>query len=181
MNREALTNYCAESRCTFLYSRTKKIYYPYSPFIPSGLFVTLQKKSMKKLLSVNYSDFAFNLSIFLLRAASGLMLFLYHGLPKLENFNARKDSFSDPLHIGHTNSLLLAVFAEVFCALLVVAGLFSRLASLVLVIFFIVIIFVVSKNQPLEEREKPLLFLLAFFTILLCGPGKWSIDKLIGK
>ncbi len=136
---------------------------------------------MKKLLSVNYSDFAFNLCIFLLRAASGLMLFLYHGLPKLENFNARKDSFSDPLHIGHTNSLLLAVFAEVFCALLLVAGLFSRLASLVLVIFFIVIIFVVSKNQPLEEREKPILFLLAFFTVLLCGPGKWSLDKVFGK
>ena len=136
---------------------------------------------MKKLFSTNYSDFAFDLSMFLLRAGFGFLLFLNHGLPKLQNFEKRQATFSDPLHIGHTPSLLLAIFAEVFCALLLILGLLSRLASLVLVALFIVIIFIIHKDDPLKEKEDAILFLLVFLTTLLCGPGKWSIDKLIGK
>ena len=96
-------------------------------------------------------------------------------------FEARKDSFSDPLNIGSTNSMLLTIFAEVFCALLLAMGLLTRLASFVLVLLFVVIIFWVHKDDPIKEKEMAILFLLVFLTTLLCGPGKWSIDKLIGK
>lgn len=136
---------------------------------------------MKKIFSTRYSDFSFNMSMFLLRAGFGFLLFFNHGLGKLMKFEARKDSFSDPLNIGSTNSMLLTIFAEVFCALLLAAGFLSRLASFVLVLLFIVIIFWVHKNDPVKEKEMPILFLLVFLTTLLCGPGKWSIDKLIGK
>ena len=136
---------------------------------------------MKKIFSTRYSDFSFNLSMLLIRVGFGFLLFFNHGLGKLNRFEARKDSFSDPLNIGSTNSIMLTIFAEVFCALLLAMGLLSRLASFVLVCLFIIIIFVVHKNDPLKEKEMAILFLLVFLTTLLCGPGKWSIDKLIGK
>lgn len=136
---------------------------------------------MKKLLSIKYSDVAFDLAFFLLRATSGLLLFWLHGLSKLQNFSDRKDTFSDPLHIGHTPSLVLVIFGEVFCSLLLVLGLLSRLASFVLVVMFSVIIFIVHQSDSLNKKELPSLFLLVFLTILLCGPGRWSVDKLISK
>ena len=101
--------------------------------------------------------------------------------PTVWKASGHVDSFSDPLNIGNTNSMLLTIFAEVFCALLLAMGLLTRLASFVLVLLFIVIIFWVHKNDPLKEKEMAILFLLVFLTTLLCGPGKWSIDKLIGK
>lgn len=136
---------------------------------------------MKKLFTTRYSEFSFNLSLFLLRVGLGMMLFLNHGLSKLQKFEERKDSFSDPLNIGHTNSLLLTLFAEVVCALLISLGLLTRLASFAAVILFLVIIFVVHKDDSFKENEKAFLFLAGFLVTLFCGPGKWSIDKLIGK
>lgn len=136
---------------------------------------------MKKLFSTRYSDVAFDAAMFLLRAGFGFLLFLNHGLPKLMKFAERKDTFSDPFGIGHTPSLLLVIFAEVFCALLLVLGLLSRFASFALVALFSVIIFVIQKSDSLKDKQMAILFLLAFFTTLLCGPGRWSVDKLIGK
>jgi len=136
---------------------------------------------MRKLFSTNYTDAAFNFSMLLIRAGFGFSLFYNHGLSKLQNFAGRKNSFSDPLHIGSTPSLILVIFAEVFCALLITAGLLTRFAALVLTIMFIVLVFIVHKNDPLKEKEDVILFLLVFLAILFCGPGKWSLDKLIGK
>jgi putative oxidoreductase len=136
---------------------------------------------MKKFFSTNYSNFSFNLSMFLLRIGVSCMLFINHGLPKLNRFSELKTSFSDPLHIGSATSLVLIMFGEIICTVLLVLGLLTRFAAFVLVIAFIVIVFIVQKNRPLKDHELAALFLAAFLTILFCGPGKWSLDKLIGK
>jgi len=136
---------------------------------------------MKKIFSTRYTETAFDAAMFLLRAGFGILLFMNHGLPKLMKFEERKNSFSDPLGIGHTPSLLFAIFAEVFCALLLAAGLLTRLAAFVLVVLFVVLVFIVHKNDTLKEKEDAILFLLTMLAILFCGPGKWSLDKLIGK
>ena len=136
---------------------------------------------MKKFFSTNYSAFSFNLSMFLLRAGFGSLLFINYGWSKLMRFAELKDKFSDPLHIGQTPSLILVIFAEVFCTAMIVLGLFTRFAALVLIIMFVVIVFIVLKGKALKDLTLPILFLLVFFSILFCGPGKWSLDKLIGK
>ena len=136
---------------------------------------------VKKLFNTNYTDAAFNFSMLLIRAGFGFLLFFNHGLSKLQNFDQRKDSFADPLGVGHTPSLLFTILAEVFCSLLITAGLLSRVAAFVLVVFFAILIFVHHKHDTLKEKEDAILFLLAFLAILFCGPGKWSLDKLIGK
>jgi putative oxidoreductase len=97
------------------------------------------------------------------------------------HFAELKNRFSDPIHIGQTPSLILVIFAEIFCTAMIVLGLFTRFAALALVIMFVIIVFIVLKGKPLKDLELAILFLLAFATILFCGPGKWSLDKLIGK
>jgi len=136
---------------------------------------------MKKILSVKYSAAAFNFSMLLLRIVFGLLIIIKHGYFKLENFSTIQNNFYNFLGLGMKTSLVLSIFAEVLCALFVVLGLFTRFAAIPLVITMIVAIFGANTDKPLLESELALLYLGAFATLLFCGPGKISIDKMINK
>jgi putative oxidoreductase len=136
---------------------------------------------MKKLLSAKFSNGAVHLTQLLLRLVFGGLIAYRHGWPKLMNFPARARDFSDPLHIGSSFSLGLTVFAELFCGVLLVLGLVTRLATVPLIICMSVIIFMIHSGDPLSKMEMPILFLAAFVAILITGPGKYSIDGAIGN
>jgi putative oxidoreductase len=136
---------------------------------------------MKKFFSTNYTQTSFNVASLGLRLCFGLLICLDHGLPKLKHFGAQQSIFFDPFHIGHTTSLVLVIFAEVFCALLVVLGLFTRFAALVLVISLSVAVVLFHKGQSIELHEPAFLYLTAFAAILLVGPGRISVDSMMGK
>ena len=133
-----------------------------------------------KFFSTQCSDGAFNIGVFVLRLF-GLLLLLDHGLAKITHFSSLEYTFYDFINIGHRWSLVLCIFAEVFCAGLLTLGLFTRFAALVLVINFAVASFMAMKGQPLDHREAPLVFLAVFFALLLMGPGKYSVDGAMGK
>ena len=137
---------------------------------------------MKKFFSTSYSESAFNLAVLLLRVGFGLLLCINHGLSKLMHFSNLAANFTDPFHIGHRISLILVIFAEVFCAILLVLGLFTRFAALVLVINMAVAATVLfHKGLPLAQQEMALVFLIPFISILLVGPGRFSVDGAMGK
>jgi putative oxidoreductase len=136
---------------------------------------------MKRFLSTSYSENSFNLTALLLRLTFGLLICIVHGLPKLTHFSSQSAIFFDPMHIGRKWSLMLVIFAEVFCGLLLTLGLFTRLAALVLVINLGVAAFIVHKGQPINVVEPALLYLAAFISILLVGPGRISVDGMMGK
>jgi len=135
---------------------------------------------MKKLFSTNYSDNAFNIALLILRAGVGLLM-IPHGYQKLIHFSERKDSFMNFLGAGSTVTLSLVVFTELVCAGLLVLGLLSRFAALALVILTTVIVFKVNKGDIFGKGEVAMLFLLGSFTVLLVGPGKYSVDGAMGK
>lgn len=134
-----------------------------------------------KFFSTQASDGAFNLGTLVLRVVFGLLLLLDHGLDKITHFSKYEYTFYNFLNIGHRWSLVLCIFAEVVCAGLVALGLFTRLAALVLCVNFSVASFMAMKGQPLDHRELPLVFLAAFVTLLMTGPGKYSVDGAMGK
>jgi|SRR5580692_4958491 putative oxidoreductase len=134
-----------------------------------------------KFFSTQCSDGAFNLGALVLRVAFGLLLLIDHGLGKITHFSDYEYTFYNFLNIGHRWSLVLCIFAEVVCAGLLALGLFTRLAALVLVVNFSVASFMALKGQTLEHREVALVFLAAFLTLLLTGPGKYSVDGAMGK
>lgn len=115
-----------------------------------------------------------------LRVGAGVSLALAHGLPKLQQFAERSKTFSDPLHIGHDRSLMLAIFAELFCSLLVAIGFATRFASAVLVINFTVILTMVIRGRPFEKQELALLYELIFLALMLTGPGGYALDAKFG-
>ncbi|UKJ05840.1 DoxX family protein [Solitalea lacus] len=130
---------------------------------------------MKKFL-FSVKPIALDLGLLLFRAGFGICMFLLHGLPKLMNFSKYASKFPDILKIGSKYSLLAAIFAEVFCSILLVMGLASRLAVIFLIITMGVAFFIVQKADSLATKEMSLLYLVAFGTLFFTGPGKYSID-----
>ncbi len=135
---------------------------------------------MRKLFSAGYTNGAVSFSMLVLRVVSGGLILL-HGWPKLINFTAKMNTFPDPLGVGHKISLGMVVFAEVFCAVLLIMGLLTRLAAVPLVICMSVVIFMIHGKDTVSEKELPILFLAAFVTLLFTGPGKFSLDGALGK
>ena len=118
-----------------------------------------------------------DLGLLILRiTGSGLML--THGIPKLSRlFGEGPIEFGDPIGIGMGPSLFLAVFPEFLCAVLVLIGFKTRWAAVPIIIVMMVAAFIVHAADPFGTKEKALLFLGIFVTILLVGPGRYSIDR----
>ena len=121
------------------------------------------------------------LGLLVLRVGAAGMLVYGHGIPKLAHFAERAHKFTDPLHVGTQNSLLMAIFAEVVCAACVLIGFMTRFAVVPLLILFGVIIFVVSGGQPLLERDLAIMYAIPFLAIALMGPGRFSVDGARGN
>lgn len=135
---------------------------------------------MKTLFSTGYQKRWLNLWLLVLRiGVSALML--THGLPKLMRILDGNMQFGDPLGIGATASLILATFAEAFCSILIILGLATRAATVPLIITMATAAFIVHANDPFTRQEMPLLYLLIYITLLVAGPGKYSVDQAISK
>jgi len=126
--------------------------------------------------SWNAKSISVDLGLLLIRIASGGLMLL-HGYPKLFNFSKRWHTFSDPLGISSELSLTLCVFAEFFCAVFLVAGAFTRLVLIPLLVNMIVIVFVVHGSDGLGKKETAIFFLIAYAALFLTGPGKYSLDE----
>lgn len=135
---------------------------------------------MKKFLSTHYSAGAFNFGMLFLRVTAGALL-MGHGYDKLVNFAKYKGQFMSFLGLGQTTSLALVVFAEFFCALFIIIGLFTRLAAIPIIVTMCVALFKAHNGQIFGEGEMAMLYLACFVTILLMGPGRVSVDGMIAK
>lgn len=117
------------------------------------------------------------------RVIFGFFMLFGHGWGKLIGFSDRMDSFPDPLGVGSPVSLALAVFAETLCAFLVGIGLLTRAALVPLIITMLVAAFIIHGGDPLfgggASKEMALLFLAGYVSILVAGPGKFSVDRLL--
>ncbi len=130
-------------------------------------------------MNIQFSQYK-NLALLFLRLAFGLGMVLFHGWGKFEKLiSGGPISFPDPIGLGSTMSLGLAVFAEGLCAILVAIGLFTRWAALPLVITMAVAVLVIHAGDPWGDRELGLLYMTAFLAIAILGPGNYSLDHLL--
>lgn len=112
-----------------------------------------------------------------LRVASGGTMAVAHGWGKLTKLlGGGEIRFADPLGIGATPSLVLAVGAELFCGVLLVIGLATRLAALPLAFTMAVAAFVVHGGDPFGKRELALLYLSCYVAVAALGAGRYSAD-----
>lgn len=135
---------------------------------------------MKKLFSTRYSDKSVSFALLLLRLSLGGLM-IPNGYQKLINFAAKSSGFTDPLHIGGPASMSLTIFAEFFCATFILLGLMTRVACIPLIISTSVAVFYSHHGQVFGDGEYAALYLFGYLALLFTGPGKISMDRLIGK
>lgn len=120
-------------------------------------------------------------ALLLLRVAIGGNMLLAHGWGKLQAYGEKADTFPDPLGVGSPVSMALAVFAEFFCSGLLVLGLATRAAVVPLIVTMLVALLVVHGDDPWQKKELAFMYLVPFMTLLLTGPGPWSLDALVAR
>lgn len=118
--------------------------------------------------------------LLLLRLFIGFMM-LTHGWAKLTNFDTLSASFPDPLGVGSMASLVMALLAEVGCSLLLIFGIFTRLAVLPLIFNMIVAAFVVHAGAGLQGRELAIMYLAMYILVFFMGGGRYAIDRFFLK
>ena len=121
-------------------------------------------------------------AILMLRIALGVQMLLGHGWGKLMSFSEKAATFPDPLGVGHTTSMALAVFGEVVCMGLLIVGAFTRLAALCGAVTMAVAFFLVhgGKLSGANNGEMAFLYLVGFVAIVLTGPGLFALDTKLG-
>lgn len=113
--------------------------------------------------------------LLVLRAGGAGLMLGGHGWGKFVGFSTASN-FPDPLGIGSLPSQVLTVFAEFVCSVLLIPGLYTRLAALPLVITMLVAGLVVHASDPFAKKEKALLFAVIFLAVACAGPGRFSVD-----
>lgn len=135
---------------------------------------------MLKLLNLSFIPRSTDFGLLLLRAGLGLPMALIHGQAKLLNFSATAGKFPPLFGLPSEVSLGLAIFAEVFCSILLVAGFLTRFAALMLAITMATAFFKVhgaSLTPGPGSGELALLYLVGALALLFTGAGRISVDR----
>jgi len=110
-------------------------------------------------------------------------MFLKHGAEKLLTFSVMRQVWVangfDPVHIGAVPSLLFAALSDVICTLLVVFGLFTRFAALIMMVNLIVAWQIVHHGMFFgrdPHGEVIVLYLGGALCLICGGAGKYSLD-----
>ena len=136
---------------------------------------------MKKFfLTVSKGTATSNLTSLILRVGFGMLMIPNHGYAKLVEFGERKGQFMSFMGLGSTTSLSLAIFAEFFCSIFLIFGLFTRLSAIPLLITVLVIMSV-HNWEFFGKHELASAFFIGYFAVFLLGPGKFSLDYLLFK
>lgn len=117
-----------------------------------------------------------DLGLLFLRGSGALFLLWVHGLPKLLNYSEQLKLIEDPFHLGAHVTLLLAIFAEVLCPLLIIAGVLVRLACLPILAVLLIAMVVVHPEWTLLEGQFGWLLLIIFTSVLIAGPGRLVVS-----
>ncbi|TDI66407.1 MAG: DoxX family protein [Bacteroidetes bacterium] len=127
-----------------------------------------------------------DVGLLILRIGIGIM-FIWHGYAKLSGGPEKWIGLGEALSVMGINFApefmgLLASLAEFGGGLLLVLGLLTRPACFFLLCNMVVATTMhVSNGDPRQIFSHPLELAILFFSLLLIGPGKYSLDEILSK
>ena len=117
----------------------------------------------------------------ILRVSAGLLMLVLHGMGKLppsEKFitGVTEMGFPVPLFFAWA-----AAIAESVCAVFLIIGLLTRPSALLLSFTMLVAAFGRHFADPLDVKEKSLLYLIIMLIFVARGAGRWSVDYFLSR
>jgi putative oxidoreductase len=128
--------------------------------------------------------------LLLMRLAAGAMMAAGHGWMKYQSFDDMAKMMTPMFGLDAKQTLMLAIFGELVCPILVALGFLSRLAALATAFTMGVAIYTVHWKDPVfmpfvehmkdaGAKEMAIMYMIPFATLVFTGPGKLSIDGLL--
>jgi putative oxidoreductase len=114
-------------------------------------------------------------ALLFLRVTASVLVLLVHGLPKAIHYASQLGAIEDPLHFGRMLTLGFAIFAEVVCPLLMIAGIAPRLAALPIMVVSAVALGLVHPEWNLDQGQFAWMLLIMFGTIAIGGAGRYRL------
>src|SRR5690606_10558932 len=107
---------------------------------------------MKNITNIDYSKDSVSISLLILRVGVAVMM-LVHGIPKLQMLFSGDIQFPGVMGMSPTFALTLAVLAEVLCSVLILIGLFTKVAVVPLIITMLTAVFLIHGGDPFATQE----------------------------
>jgi len=139
------------------------------------------KKFIWRLTNIHPSAAGFNISLFVFRILVSVELMMAHGLKKVGIGIAQAEQIPNPLCLPENLNRLFAISANLFFPVLVILGLFTRIAVLPILAVTLTGYFVVHWHDSLLEKDTPFIYSVIYLFLLVIGPGKYSADYSINK
>tara|TARA_R110000764_G_scaffold92899_3_gene176459 strand:+ start:2971 stop:3393 length:423 start_codon:yes stop_codon:yes gene_type:complete len=133
---------------------------------------------MNKITNIDCSKNSVNIALFILRVSVAVMM-LEHGIPKLQMLIYGDIQFPSVIGMNPSISLAMAVFAEVLCSLLLLIGLFTRVAVIPLIITMLAAVFIIHRGDPFAKQELGIHYLIVYIALFMLGGGKYSFDAIM--
>ena len=119
--------------------------------------------------------------LLILRIIGGLMMVFNHGWGKItagpEKWNRLGHALTDIIGFEFLSTFFgfMAAFSESVCALLIVIGLFTIPASILL--FFTMFVAIMNHIIDNEMPELAIMYCLLSLVLMVSGPGNYSLDQ----
>ena len=115
------------------------------------------------------------------RVAISTSFLFIHGAKKIINFQDEVQHIPDPFNMGGYTATVIAIFSNVVCSIFVALGLFTRAFAIGAFMIPFIGLLIVHAGDPWAVKDVPLMYSIAFAVIIVLGPGKFSLDRVISK
>ena len=106
-------------------------------------------------------------------------LFIYYGYMKLDMYSQYAGMFPDYLGLGAKPTYILVSCCELIGGILLVLGLFTRLAIIPIFIIMVVVYFVTHKKDVFTAKQLEFFYMFICILVFILGGGRYSLDALL--
>ncbi|MDZ4759199.1 MAG: DoxX family protein [Bacteroidota bacterium] len=134
----------------------------------------------KKFLNTELNPFRISMGLLILRLSVAILM-IPHGYNKMAHFAEKQAKFMSFMGLSSEISLALTIGAELFCSLLLAAGILTRFTLIPLIVAMMVAVFVSHQGEIFGDGQEAFLYMITYVVLFIAGPGKFSMDTLLFK
>ena len=108
-------------------------------------------------------------------------MMLTHAVDKIENFGDIAEGFPTPFGLNSWVALSIITFVEFVGSIMIIAGLFTRIAAIILGLGMVTAAFFTFPEFFLKQSELALMYLGIYIALFITGGGNFSLDKFIKR
>ena len=134
---------------------------------------------IKKLTNTTVPNACFDVIILSFRVLLSTQMIYAHGLKKIGVGVEEAEKIPNPLHLPEIINSIVAISANIFFPILVILGLFMRLAILPIIAVTLTGYFILHLHDPALVKDAPFMYSLSYLLLLYLGSGRYSLDYYI--